>query len=163
MPIKRCSFGVITAKPPSDIPLLCLNRSRGVAMVQIWPSPLVISLYGFKPIKRCSNGSDMTKPPGDFSGSLAPIKRCSYSSNTTKPPSDIVALHRSRGVAMVRIRPKPPSDQWYDKPIRYDTHVWTAHHGSRSSSATFNFLQEINSSWTGILNRILRASKLCGR
>ena len=41
-PIKRCSYGVITTKPPSDIPFVVSNRSRGVAMVQIWPSPLVI-------------------------------------------------------------------------------------------------------------------------
>ena len=55
-----------------------------------------------------------------------------------------------------------PKWSYEDEPIRQDTHVWTAHQGSRSSSATFNFLQEINSSWIGILNRILRASKLYG-
>ena len=87
------------------------------------------------------------KPPSDHKFGITPIKRV---------PTAMFSL-----VNTPMFEHEAP--KW---PLEQGTYVWTAHHGSKFSLATFNFssnLREMESSWTGILNRILRASKLCER
>ena len=112
-------------------------------MVRIRPKPPSDFPGGLMPIKRCSYGSNTTKPPSDFPGGLMPIKRCSYGSNMTKPPSDIVSC--AQGAPMFELC-----------------------FCNRLSLVPLIFpensnLREIILLNRKFLNRILRASKLCGR
>ena len=128
---------------PQVVIIVALYRSRGVAMVQIWPEPPSDFPVGIMPIKRCSYGSDTTKPPSDFPRALMPIKRCNYGSNPYPPsdfPGGLIPIKRSSYGSDTT---NPPSDflgalmpikrcdygsniapKWYCELCSRDTHVW---------------------------------------
>ena len=132
--------------------LLFYNTLFGPGLMWLWADQEVWLWFGYDQAPKWCCG-------------IAPIKRCSYGSDTTKPPSEVVALRRSRGVAMVRIRPSP---QVIIVSCAQGAPMFELCFCHRLSLVPLivpenSNLRDINLLNRKFLNRILRASKLCGR